>query len=76
MIESATTPPSAVTDDGENRAPGKTTSLKYTYKDGKFLVIDISPWKFFISSVFRPMESSKSGGQKDLRSTFSVGASK
>ncbi len=39
VIETVSTPPSAVTDDGENRAPGKSTSLKYTYKDGKLALI-------------------------------------
>lgn len=33
VIESITTP-SAVTDNEENKLPGKSTSLKYTYKDG------------------------------------------
>ncbi len=32
-----TPPPITATDDGENRAPGKSSSLKYTYKDGKLI---------------------------------------
>jgi|688.fasta_scaffold344625_4 hypothetical protein len=32
-----TPPANTATDDGENRAPGKSTSLKYTYKDGKLI---------------------------------------
>jgi hypothetical protein len=56
-----TPPPNTATDDGENRAPGKSTSLKYTYKDGK-LIGEIrlrleSMIYFYLFNVYRSMES-------------------